>query len=118
MFDSWTSNAADLAWRLSGATEPISVNLMRVHLPAEIEDDIFHDWDSRLPVDEDSCLLGDALEAILIDEDQGYTDPHPTPPSLVSSGGPAPMPERELWMRVANPVCLAVEDLHKLLTSL
>lgn len=94
---------------------------MRVHLLAEIEDDIFHDSDSSPPADEDNCLLSDALEAILIEEDQGHTDPRSTPqltpPSLVSPEGPAPMTDRELWMTAASPVCLTVNDCREFLIS-
>ena len=81
-FDSWTSKAVDLAWTLSGATEPIPVNLMHVRLLGEAEDDIFHDSDPSPPADEDNCLLNDALEAMLVDEEPGYPGLNSTPQHL------------------------------------
>lgn len=55
---------------------------MHVRLLGEAEDDIFHDSDPSPPADEDNCLLNDALEAMLVDEEPGYPGLNSTPQHL------------------------------------
>ena len=116
-FDAMTSEAIRFAEGLSGATEPITVNWLCVHL-SEAEEDDFHDLVPSPPADDDMCLLGDTLEAMLVEEspnDQENPDAHSENQPFVTSES-IPMPDRELLMSDTSPVRLAPERLSSFLS--